>query len=133
VGVVPPTLSAFSVLRTEAEGVDKLMLLAERSERSEAAWSGVSVVVVGGRVRIVDASGSMTVMVTVETADPGEDGDPLFPQSVLFPPLPPWVVPPGELVLTVGKGTTLLPRDEQLLLAMPPWLPEAVMMEAALF
>jgi hypothetical protein len=130
VGVVPPTLSAFSVLRTEAEGVDKLMLLAESSESNEEAWSGVSVVVVGGRIRAVDASGSMTVMVTVETADPGEDGDPLFPQSGLFPPLPPWVEPLRESLLTVGKGTTLLPREEQLVLPMPP---EAAMIEAALF
>ena len=109
------------------------MLLAERSERSEEAWSGVSVVVVGGRVRVVDASGSMTVMVTVETTDPGEDGDSLFPQPGLSPLLPPWVAPPGESVLTVGKETLLLARAEQLVLAMPPWAPKAAKIEAALF
>jgi hypothetical protein len=84
----------------------ELKLLGERNETSEEAWSGESVVVVGGKASTVDACW-VTVTVTVVTADPGE--------------------------VMVGKGSVLLPRDVQLLPAMPPWAPEPSMIEAALF
>ena len=103
---------AFTALRAGAEGTGELKPLAERSESSEEAWSGERVVVVGGRVSTVDGA-SVTVTVTVVTA-----GSPLFP----YPP-----------VLTVGKGMVSLPKDVQLLLAIPPWAPVAAMIEAALF
>jgi hypothetical protein len=58
----------------------------------------------------------------------------LLPQSGFAPSLPPWGATSGREVLVVGKGTTeLLPRKVQLLLVMPPWAPEPVIIEAALF